>query len=135
MRRADAERLAQLSRRLDGARSRTLADARRSVVDRRAALEALDRRLRQTAPRLTAERRTALDRLDRLRQTLGHAETLRRGFAVVRGAEGDVITSAAAAAPAPRLVVEFHDGSVAVRPETAPGRKRADKDGGQKSLF
>ncbi|MBV0891585.1 exodeoxyribonuclease VII large subunit [Paracoccus sp. Z118] len=134
-RRLQEERLAALSRRLDGARARTLADARRSVSDRRNLLDGLSNRLRQIAPRLTAERWRALDRLDRLRQTLGHAETLKRGFAVVRGADGDVITSAAAAAPVPRLVLEFHDGSVAVRPETAPGRKRADKDGGQKSLF
>ncbi|WP_134726156.1 exodeoxyribonuclease VII large subunit [Paracoccus luteus] len=110
-----AERLDGLGARLNGARARTLADARRGTVQRRAALDGLTRRLDAQGPRLTADRAEALSALDRLRQTLGHTETLRRGFAIVRGPDG-LVTSVAAAAAVPRLQVQFHDGDLAVRP-------------------
>jgi exodeoxyribonuclease VII large subunit len=42
----------------------------------------------------------------------GPQKTLGRGFAVVRGAEGDVITSAAAAGRADDIRVQFQDGSI-----------------------
>lgn len=42
----------------------------------------------------------------------GPQKTLGRGFAVVRGAEGDVITSAAAARQADDIRVQFQDGSI-----------------------
>jgi len=42
----------------------------------------------------------------------GPQKTLGRGFAVVRSAEGGVITSAAAAEEAPGLQVQFQDGSI-----------------------
>ncbi|MBL9057201.1 MAG: exodeoxyribonuclease VII large subunit, partial [Rhodobacteraceae bacterium] len=40
---------------------------------------------------------------------LGHAETLRRGFAIVRG-DGHVVTGRAAAEKATVLEIEFADG-------------------------
>ena len=97
--------------------------------------------------RIAPDRAQALERLDRLRQTLGHTETLRRGFAVIRGPEGQVVTSAVPAATLARVTIEFHDGQVLARPEqpgeaTAPGgpAKGRGKGGGsasgaQKSLF
>ncbi len=110
-----AERLNGLAARLVGARTRTLADAQRTTAQGRAALEGLTRRLAAQGPRLTADRAEALAALDRLRQTLGHMETLRRGFAIVRGPHG-LVTSVATAAAAPRLDLEFHDGRLPVGP-------------------
>ncbi|MCU4229464.1 exodeoxyribonuclease VII large subunit, partial [Vibrio cholerae] len=123
-----AERLAGLSARLKGAQSRTLGYARRSTVQGRAALDGLTRRLAAQAPRLTAERAEALATLDRLRQTLGHTETLRRGFAIVRGPDG-LVTSVAAAAAAPQLQVQFHDGALTVRPLDGGGDDGGDDSG------
>lgn len=113
---AAQRRLASAFARLDAVQTRT----RRSQLDASARLAEAGRRLDALAPRLTAERRAALDSLDRLRQTLGHAETLRRGFAIVRGPEGQLLTSAAAAASAAALELEFHDGRVPARPAAEP---------------
>ncbi|SHL74080.1 Exodeoxyribonuclease VII large subunit [Paracoccus solventivorans] len=113
---AAQRQLASASARLDAVQTRT----RRSQLDASARLAEAGRRLDALAPRLTAERRAALDSLDRLRQTLGHAETLRRGFAIVRGPEGQLITSAATAASAAALELEFHDGRVPARPAAEP---------------
>jgi exodeoxyribonuclease VII large subunit len=62
-------------------------------------------RYRQLADRLEA--------LDRTRQTLGHAETLKRGFAIVRG-DGAVVTTRAGAEAASALELEFSDGRLAL---------------------
>ena len=117
---AEARRLRGLGSRLEAARGRMIATARRDHAERRAALEASARRLAALGPRLAGDRRQALDALDRLRQTLGHTETLRRGFVIVRGPEG-LLTSAAAAARVARLDLEFHDGHLGAVPEGGPG--------------
>ncbi|MBP9184291.1 MAG: exodeoxyribonuclease VII large subunit [Fuscovulum sp.] len=112
--RRDRERLAGLAARLEAAPSRRLADLARR-----------------------------LDQLDRTRQTLGYAETLARGFAVIRG-DGHVVTSRAEAARATRLEAEFRDGRLelgpgtsapAAAPSVAPKRPKPGGDGGQGSLF
>jgi exodeoxyribonuclease VII large subunit len=54
-----------------------------------------------------------LDALDRMRQTLGYTETLKRGYAVVRG-DGAVVTTRKAAAAAQALEIEFADGRLDV---------------------
>ncbi len=80
------------------------------------------------------ERLTALDRL---RQTLGYRETLGRGYAVVRGADGALVTSATAAAKAGALEVEFSDGriSTANAPQRKPQRNSGPSDPKQGSLI
>ncbi len=61
----------------------------------------------------------------------GYVETLKRGYAVVRG-DGQVVTSAAAAPAARELEIEFHDGRLPL----APRRKaKDDPPAGQGSLF
>ena len=64
--------------------------------------------------------------LDRMRQTLGYTETLRRGFAVVRG-DGGVVTTRAAAEAAGTLEIEFQDGRLAAL--AGPQRARRGKSG------
>ena len=76
--------------------------------------------------------------LHRLRLTLGYRATLQRGYAVVRGAAGQVLTNAAAASGEAALEIEFLDdritavpvGGKPVRPAARP-----KPPGGQGSLF
>ena len=70
--------------------------------------------------------------LDRLRETLGYTETLRRGYAVVRG-DGGVVTTKAAAEEASGLEIEFQDGRFSLGGK-APARKKP-KPPEQGSLF
>ncbi len=98
---------------------------RRASLERSLARSARERaaiaqRLLRAAEARSAAARNRLEALDRLRQTLGYRATLRRGYAVVRGAQG-VVTGAAEARAESRLEIEFHDGRV----DTAPLRKAA----------
>ncbi|MGO4909091.1 exodeoxyribonuclease VII large subunit [Pseudorhodobacter sp. W20_MBD10_FR17] len=144
------ERLAVVSQRLAPALDRAFADAGRDIARSRDKLVGLDARL-QAAPALRlADLGKRLHALDRTRQTLGYAETLRRGYAVVRG-EAGVITTKIAAAKAGALEIEFHDGRFAVgastpsnptppkpSPKTAsktPPKEPPAESGGQGSLF
>ncbi|PUB18822.1 exodeoxyribonuclease VII large subunit [Yoonia sediminilitoris] len=83
-------------------------------IDRQAErLDVFLRRLSERAARQQAERIARLDALDRLRETLGYVETLKRGYAVVRG-DGAVVTGKAAASKAATLEIEFSDGRLPV---------------------
>ncbi|WCR09526.1 exodeoxyribonuclease VII large subunit [Paracoccus stylophorae] len=114
-----SDRLTALQERLDASLSRVVAVTRRAVISQGALLDQLSRRLDTAAGRATATRRDALLTLDRMRLTLGYTETLRRGFAVVHGDDG-LITSAAAARQTARFEIEFCDGRVPARPDSAP---------------
>ncbi len=80
--------------------------------------------------------RQKLDGLEKMRQTLGYTETLKRGYAVVRG-DGAVVTDTAGARAARALEIEFSDGRLALSGKDA--RARAKKSGrappDQGSLF
>lgn len=130
------ERLGLLSTRLAPALERAFADAGREVARSRDRLAGLDARL-QAAPELRLEGLAKrLEALDRTRQTLGYAETLLRGYAVVRG-EAGVVTSRTEAEAAGALEIEFHDGRLALAPRPAkPAKPAPPKPGGaQGSLF
>ncbi|WP_323032764.1 exodeoxyribonuclease VII large subunit [Paracoccus sp. (in: a-proteobacteria)] len=131
-----AERLADLGHRLERARGRMLADTARQIARDRGTLDRLAARLSAVAVRILPPRREALERLDRLRQTLGYRETLRRGFAVVHGPSG-LLVSATEAAQAPRFEIEFLDGRLVARPDTPPAKspRKPPEPKGQKSLF
>lgn len=83
-----------------------------------------------------------------MRQTLGYTETLRRGYAVVRGGDGDVVTTKIAAGKAGgALEIEFADGVLTVGgggaapsgsgtpPKAKPARKPKPPAPEQGSLF
>lgn len=131
------DRLADRAARLTAARTRAIAQSARDTGQGRVRLAAVALRL-HAAPRARLDALTRrLSDLDRMRQTLGHAETLRRGYAVVRG-DGAVVTSRDAASRATALEVEFHDGRLSVLPATAaPKTTRKPRPGGteQGSLF
>ena len=65
-----------------------------------------------------------LSALERMRQTLGYTETLKRGYAVVRG-DGNVVTTQAAAAKAKSLEIEFADGRMALDGSTTSTSTKA----------
>lgn len=118
--------------RLAPALTRLISDATRKTAEGRAKLAVLDTRL-QAAPSQRFDRLSQrLDALDRTRTTLGYAETLRRGYAVVRG-DGQVVTSKAAAEKAQSLEIEFADARLSLGPRPA----KKPKSGGpeQGSLF
>ncbi|WP_343116828.1 exodeoxyribonuclease VII large subunit [Ostreiculturibacter nitratireducens] len=113
---ADERRaLGDRARSLQAAFVRLARDADRDAKRQRQTLETLSGRL-DAAPRARlAALSERLDALDRTRQTLGYTETLRRGFAVVRGESG-LVTAKAEAEGETTLEIEFRDGRLRVMP-------------------
>lgn len=77
-------------------------------------LSGLSRRLSEAGQRQVTGWRQRILEMDRLRLTLGYEATLQRGYAVVRGEGGAVLTTKAAAAKARALEIQFADGRLAV---------------------
>lgn len=76
------------------------------------------RRLGDLAPRVTrgygkdlAERAARVQALGQLLESYSYEGVLKRGYAVVRGADGRPLTEAAAAAPGLPVTLQFHDGT------------------------
>lgn len=125
--RANVTMAARLARRMDSSKagldkwasrlapalSRLVNDAVRRGVEGRIKLGDLSARVDSAPAKRLAELDRRLEALDRTRLTLGYAETLKRGYAVVRG-QGVVLTNRAAAETAQSLEIEFHDGRVNV---------------------
>ena len=126
------QRLEALTARLAPALARQLADAARRNADQRRRLTDLALRLEAAPLARLATLRDRLETRDRLRQTLGHMETLKRGYAVVRG-DGQVVTSKAAAETAASLELQFHDGRLTLG--ARPPRRGKEPPPGQGSLF
>jgi exodeoxyribonuclease VII large subunit len=93
----------------------------------------LDSRLQAAPARRLADLAARLEQTDRTRLTLGYRETLKRGFAVVRG-EGQVVTTKAGAERSGSLEIEFADGKLSLGARSA---KKVKGEGGldQGSLF
>jgi exodeoxyribonuclease VII large subunit len=91
------------------------------------------------------DRRDArLERAGQLLAAFSYRGVLARGFALVRGSEGQPLRNAAAITPGQRLDIEFTDGRVGAlaegsRPIEQPApirrRRRTAVDPGQGSLF
>lgn len=82
-------------------------------------------------------RKQRLDAFERMRQSLGYTETLKRGYAVVRG-DGDVVTTTKSAQKSGALEIEFSDGRMQVGQGSAPVKKvkpTTKKPTDQGSLF
>ncbi len=141
-------KLAAQARRLSPALARTASEKRREykrlqvrlsserqkmrIAAARSELALLESRLGRAFEQVTAARRTRLDALERMRQSLGYTETLKRGYAVVRG-DGAVVTSKAGAARARRLEIEFADGRLKLG--TAGRARKTPGSPEQGSLF
>ncbi|SHH82750.1 exodeoxyribonuclease VII large subunit [Marivita hallyeonensis] len=107
----------------------------RDLRGKRERLDALSQRLSTAGQAQVKDWRTRLDGLDRLRETLGYKETLKRGYAVVRG-DGAVVTNTKAAKAATSLEIEFSDGRLTVGAASAKsGGKPKSSPPEQGSLF
>ncbi|MCC5988200.1 MAG: exodeoxyribonuclease VII large subunit [Pararhodobacter sp.] len=73
-----------------------------------------------------AERMAAAERM---RQALGYQGTLKRGFAVLRGPDGEVLKEVAAVRSLPRFAIEMGDGSLDAAPLPPEGRSRRPREG------
>ncbi|MEP0315779.1 MAG: exodeoxyribonuclease VII large subunit [Hyphomonas sp.] len=74
-------------------------------------------RARPALTRLIERRRTALASQGKLLETLSYQSTLKRGYALVRDTDGNLIRSAGTAAASPAFRVSFGDGDVMARPD------------------
>jgi exodeoxyribonuclease VII large subunit len=107
----------------------------RDLTAKRERFDTLTRRLSSAGQAQVKDWRTQIDALDRLRETLGYKETLKRGYAVVRG-DGAVVTTQAAAQKATALEIEFADGRMTVGAAgSKPTPKARRKPPEQGSLF
>ncbi len=118
--------------RLEPALARLLSTAARDIARDRDRLLALETRLHAAPARQLADLTKRLEQTDRTRLTLGYRETLKRGFAVVRG-DGHVVTTKAGAERSASLEVEFADGKLALG--ARPAKKGKAEGGEQGSLF
>ncbi|PTX04689.1 exodeoxyribonuclease VII large subunit [Pararhodobacter aggregans] len=127
------ERLAQAGRRLTPALAQSLsrkAERLEGPGYGPRAEAALSQRLTRATERLEA--------LSRMHRSLGYPETLARGYAVLRDAEGRLLTTADAARGQAVVTAELRDGSfeaVPVGGSPRPRRKPAEPPKGQGSLF
>jgi exodeoxyribonuclease VII large subunit len=126
--------LDSLAARLPNALARMVGDAQKQAVQGRAKLDALAQRLHKAPRQQLGHLAQRLDGLDRMRLTLGPAETLARGFAIVRS-EGRVVTQAAQAQGAPSIEIEFADGRAKITQSDPAPKKPAKPILGQGSLF
>ncbi|MEO8243008.1 MAG: exodeoxyribonuclease VII large subunit [bacterium] len=105
---------------------RLVGDAGRVIARDQERLDGLGQRLEAAPAKRLADLAARLEALDRTRTTLGYAETLKRGYAVVWG-DGTVVTTRDAAEKAGVLEAEFQDGRMALggrtprKPKTAGG--------------
>lgn len=137
--REKSARLADLDRRLTPALAKGL--ARRiellarirlprarllSDIDRaRPPLSAFSTRAAGAVARILAAKGDQVAGFGRVLRSLDYRETLNRGFAVLRGADGAPVTRAADARAATHLTIELADGLVEAVP--APHRRRSEK--------
>lgn len=106
--------LETVAARLRPAFDRSLREAQKETARRHNDLRSLADRMDSAMARKMQTLSDRLAALDRTRQTLGHAETLRRGFAIVRAGER-VVTTRASALEHGDLQIEFADGRLPVR--------------------
>ncbi len=100
-----------LSKVADRLRPRLLDRAR---DDRVRQLRGVTDRLGLVAQGQLSQARSRLQALARMHHSLGHPQTLARGFALVRDGSGKVLTTAKAAAAAGALEIEFQDDTLRI---------------------
>jgi len=105
----------------------------REIAHKRQGLAAIEARMARAGQQQLGQWRQRLAGLERTRQSLNYKNTLKRGFAIVRG-DGVVATSVKAAKKAALIELEFADGRLklgAGKPKPAPKKPAPD----QGSLF
>ena len=111
-----------------------IASLQRDIQRKNSDLDRLTQRLATAATGQIGDWAARLDGLERLRHSLGYTQTLKRGFAVVRG-DGAVVTRKAAAQTAAALEIEFADGRLSLGARAPKKPKPAPEKPEQGSLF
>ena len=83
--------------------------------------------LRPLLPQRIARDRERLTALERIRANLGYQETLNRGYAIIRDADGGVLPDRAQAADRPPVEIEFRDGRMPIDPAAATPKQKTPK--------
>ena len=113
---------------------RLIADTSRKTARDAGDLGVLHARMRAASAARFAALGARLEALDRTRLTLGYFDTLKRGYAVVR-ADGQVVTTKAAAERALAVELEFHDGRVTLGGKAGARRSKGGEGEDQGMLF
>ncbi len=107
---------------------------RQMVLQKDQVLQRVASGFSSTSIRQVERWRNQLDGLERLRETLGYKATIKRGYAVVRGADGAVLSSVKAAKGAGVLDIEFKDGHFSMdgvqavkKPKVKPKKPASDQ--------
>lgn len=116
---------------------------RREVQDSRRQLDERAARLKRAIAQLQMDATRRLVQPAKLLESLSYRNVLARGFAVIHGAEGRALNSAAAMAPGAAVRIEMHDGSreaqivggAAPAPAPRKAASAAPKPSKQESLF
>lgn len=134
--RALLRRIERARDRLQGLRISSALPVRRAAEERRN-LSRLTGDLVVAGRRNVTGLRERLEGLERIRQSMGYRETLRRGFAVMRGDDGALVSSVKQAKKQTALEIEFEDGRLSLNKGDKLKRKAEKKsdDGPQGSLF
>lgn len=115
-------RLAQYRQRLDRlARSRPMTDPAAYFRDKRLLLDYQSSRLAHGLERSVSGQRERLARLAASLDAMSPLKVLGRGYAIVQGEDGHVLTSARGAAPGDRLSLRLTDGRLECRVEERIG--------------
>jgi exodeoxyribonuclease VII large subunit len=109
------EKLKGLTARLRQGLFARVALAKQERAGAKQRLNAASERLARAFLANMRERRERLARLEQLRQSLGHASVLARGFALVRDEDNRLVRAAAAVAAGQRLRLQFADGEIAAK--------------------
>ena len=118
--------LARKRERLDGVRLRP-ALITRPIAEARASHDLRVRRFASLAQSRTQRLRDRLEATGRMLEGLGYERTLERGYVVVR-AEGEPVTTKAAAEPHAALELQFADGRLTVAQGAARPRRKSDQE-------
>ena len=121
------------TRALDSAFAARLRSERQTLAQRSETMINLFARLDRAARQQVTRYQDRLGATARTLEAISYAKTLERGFAVVRGAAGDVMMDAASTRKQTALEIEFHDGRV--RLGGAPKPKSLKESGEQGSLL
>ncbi len=110
-----------------------VAPLRQDITHKHQSLSAISSRMGRSGAYQLANWQQRLEGLERTRQSLNYQNTLKRGFAIVRG-DGEVVTTRKSARKAAKIELEFADGRVALG--ASPAKPKSPKPTeGQGSLF
>jgi exodeoxyribonuclease VII large subunit len=129
------ERLSQLGQRLHAARDAFVRAERLRLAQRHDRSGAAGQRLAVALHGQLERKQARLSALSQLFESLNYKSVLARGYAIVRDADGEPVSSAAAVQPAQALAIEFADGVVRTTADGPRPKRRSPLGLAQASLF